>query len=63
MKVLVIQNRKGIGDLFIFLPYIFGISKALNVPISLLVPQNTRAKDLLKDSPYINEIIVLDRDD
>ena len=48
MKVLVIQNRIGIGDLLIFLPYIYGISKELNTPISLLAKQNTRAKDLLK---------------
>ena len=63
MKVLVIQNRMGIGDLIIFLPYIFSISKEYNTPISLLVRENTRAKDLLKDSPYIDEIITLDRDD
>ncbi len=36
MKVLVIQNRMGIGDLLIFLPYIYAISKELNAPISLL---------------------------
>jgi len=63
MKVLVIQNRMGIGDLIIFLPYIFGVSKALNAPVSLLAQQNTRAKDLLKNNPYIEEIITLDRDD
>ena len=63
MKVLVIQNRMGIGDLFIFLPYICAISKELNAPISLLARQNTRAKDLLKDNPHIKEVITLDRDD
>ena len=63
MKVLVIQNRMGIGDLLIFLPYIYIISKELNVPISLLARQNTQAKDLLKDNPHIKEIINLDRDD
>ena len=63
MKVLVVQNRMGIGDLFIFLPYICAISKELNTPISLLARQNSRAKDLLKDNPHIKEIISLDRDD
>ena len=63
MKVLVIQNRMGIGDLLIFLPYIYSISKKLNTPISLLARQNTRAKDLLKDNPHIKEVIILDRDD
>ena len=63
MKVLVIQNRIGIGDLFIFLPFICCISRKLNKPVSLLARQNTRAKDLLKDNPYIKEVITLDRDD
>lgn len=63
MKVLVIQNRMGIGDLVIFLPYIFCISKTFNTPISLLVRENTKARDLLKNNPHISEIIILDRDD
>ena len=63
MKVLVVQNRMGIGDLIIFLPYIYSISREYNTPISLLVKENTRAKDILKDTPYIDEIIILDRDD
>ena len=63
MKVIVIQNRMGIGDLIIFLPYIFSISKEYSTPISLLVRENTRAKELLKSNPHVNEIITLDRDD
>jgi len=42
MKVLVIQNRMGIGDMVIFLPYIEAISKYFNTPISLLVKENTK---------------------
>ena len=63
MKVIVIQNRMGIGDLIIFLPYIFSISKEYNMPVSLLVRKNTRAKELLKNNPHVSEIITLDRDD
>ena len=63
MKVIVIQNRMGIGDLIIFLPYIFSISKEYNTPVSLLVRKNTRAKELLKNNPHVSEIITLDRDD
>ena len=63
MKVIVIQNRMGIGDLIIFLPYIFFISKEYNTPVSLLVRKSTKAKELLQNSPYVNEIITLDRDD
>ena len=63
MKVLVIQNRMGIGDLIIFLPYIFSISKEYNTSVSLLVRENTRARELLKNNPCVSEIIILDRDD
>ena len=63
MKVIVIQNRMGIGDLIIFLPYIFFISKEYNTPVSLLVRESTKAKELLQNNPYVNEIITLDRDD
>jgi len=63
MKVLVTQNRRGIGDLIIFLPYIFYISKKLSVPVSLLVQKNCRAEELIAQDPRIDEIILLDRDD
>ena len=63
MKVIVIQNRMGIGDLIIFLPYIFSISQEYNMPVSLLVRKNARAKELLKNNPHVSEIITLDRDD
>ena len=63
MKVLVTQNRRGIGDLVIFLPYIFYISETLSVPVSLLVQKNCRAEELIANDPRINEIILLDRDD
>ena len=63
MKVLVIQNRIGIGDLILFLPYVYSISKKFNIPISLLVRETTKAKQLLKNDSYIDEIIILDRDD
>ena len=63
MKVLVIQNRMGIGDMVIFLPYIEAISKYLNSPVSLLVKENTKCSEYLKDNPNIDKIITLDRDD
>ena len=40
MKILVIQNRMGIGDTVIFLPFIKAISKKFGVPVSLLVKKN-----------------------
>ena len=37
MKILAIQNKMGIGDTVIFLPFIKAISKKFQVPVSLLV--------------------------
>ena len=63
MKVLVIQNRMGIGDMVIFLPYIEAISKYFNIPISLLVKENTKSLEFLSNNSSINKIITLERDD
>ena len=62
MKILAIQNRMGIGDTVIFLPFIKAISKKFQVPISLLVKQNSRANEFLSYTNYIDEIIHLERD-
>ena len=61
MKVLVIQPKIGMGDMVIYLPYIHAISKKLSSPVSILVKENSRAKDLLTDDYHIGEIITLDR--
>ncbi len=62
MKILAIQNKMGIGDTVIFLPFIKAISKKFQVPISLLVKQNSRANEFLSYTNYIDEIIHLERD-
>ena len=59
MKVLVVQQRMGIGDMVIFLPYIHAISKKLNSPVSLLVKKNSKAEQLCAEDPHIEEIICL----
>tara|TARA_B100001057_G_scaffold493830_1_gene589153 strand:- start:1515 stop:2471 length:957 start_codon:yes stop_codon:yes gene_type:complete len=61
MKVLVIQPKIGMGDMVIYLPYIHAISKKYQTPVSILVKENSRAKQLLVDDKYIDEIIILDR--
>ena len=33
MKILAVQNRMGIGDMVIFLPFIEAIAKKFGVPI------------------------------
>ena len=63
MKVLVVQNRMGIGDMVIFLPYIEAISKYYNTPVSILVKENTKCVEYLADNPKIDNIIILDRND
>ena len=62
MKILAIQNRMGIGDTVIFLPYIQAISKKYNTPISILVKKNSKADQFLDQTKYIDQIIFLERD-
>jgi len=61
MKVLVIQPKIGMGDMVIYLPYIHAISKKYQTSVSILVKENSRAKQLLIDDKHIDEIIILDR--
>ena len=60
MKVLVIQQRMGIGDMIIFLPYIHAISKKIQSKVSLLVKKNSKAESLCADDEHIGEIMNLD---
>ena len=62
MKILVIQNRMGIGDTVIFLPYIRALSKKFNSPISLLVKESSKADQFLFQTNYIDKILLLERD-
>ena len=41
MKILAIQNRMGIGDTIMFLPFIEAVSKKYNTPVNLLVRENS----------------------
>ncbi len=62
MKILTIQNRMGIGDMVIFLPFIEAIAKKFATPVYLLVKENSKASQFLKTNKNIKEIIILDRD-
>ena len=62
MKILIIQQRYGIGDMVIFLPYIHAISKKFSVPISLLCKESSKAIDILGEDEHIDEIITLDKE-
>ena len=61
MKILVIQNKMGIGDMVIYLPFIGAISKKFNTPVSILVKESSKAEQFLKDSNIIDKIIILER--
>ena len=61
MKILAIQNRMGIGDMVIFLPYIEAISKKFNSPVSILVKENSKALEYLENNKYIEKILILER--
>jgi len=63
MKILAVQNRKGIGDTVIFLPFIKAISQKYSTPIDILVRENSKAEQFLTDTKYINNIHILDRND
>ena len=61
MKILVIQNRMGIGDTVIFLPYIKAISEHYKSPVNILVKKTSKAEEFLYQTKYIDQIIALDR--
>ena len=62
MKILAIQNRMGIGDTVIFLPFIEAISKKFDTPVSLLIKKSSKADQYLDQTPYLDKIIFLERD-
>ena len=61
MKILAIQNRMGIGDTIMFLPFIEAVSKKYNTPVNLLVRENSKAEQYLEESSYIDKIYTLER--
>ena len=62
MKILAVQNRMGIGDTVIFLPFIEAISRKFNTPVSLLVKKSSKADQYLARTNYLDKIIFLERD-
>tara|TARA_B100001769_G_C22071669_1_gene576857 strand:- start:569 stop:1531 length:963 start_codon:yes stop_codon:yes gene_type:complete len=61
MKILAVQNRMGIGDTVIFLPFIKALSEKYNSPISILVKKNSKADQFLYQTSYIDKILLLER--
>jgi heptosyltransferase II len=61
MKILVIQNKMGIGDTVLFLPFIKALSKKFNSPVSLLVKESSKANQYLDQTSYIDKILLLEK--
>ena len=61
MKILTIQNRIGIGDMVIFLPFIEAIAKKFATPVYLLAKESSKASEILKSNKNVKEVIILDR--
>ena len=61
MKILVVQNKMGIGDMVIYLPFIDAISKKFNTPVSILAKQSSKAEQFLIDNKNIEKIIILEQ--
>jgi len=59
--VNVIIKSSGIGDLCILIAYIHAISKSAGTPVIVLAQKSTRASSILKNDPYIKEVIDLDK--
>jgi heptosyltransferase-2 len=61
MKILAVQNRMGIGDTVIFLPFIETISRKFNTPVSLLVKKSSKADQYIEQTDYLDKLIFLER--
>jgi heptosyltransferase-2 len=61
MKILVVQNKMGIGDMVIYLPFIDAISKKFNTPVNILAKQSSKADQFLIDNKNIKKIIILEQ--
>ena len=59
-KALVIIKSMGIGDLSILIANIHAISKKMAMPVTVLTQKSTRAKEILKHDPHVQEVIELD---
>ena len=62
MKILAVQNRMGIGDTVIFLPFIKAVSEKFNSPVSILVKESSKADQYLFQTNYVDKILILERD-
>ena len=58
-KAIVIIKSMGIGDLCILISNIHAISKKIEKKVTVLAHKNTRASEILKNDPHVEEVIEL----
>ncbi len=59
--VNVTVKASGIGDLCILIANIHAISKSVGKPVVVLAQKSTRASSILKNDPFVKEVIELDK--
>ena len=59
--VNVIVKASGIGDLCILIANIHAISKSVGNPVVVLAQKSARASSILKNDPFVKEVIELDK--
>ena len=60
MKILILQNRMGIGDMIMFLPFIEAISKKFKTPVTILAKKNTKVEMYFNNKEIVEEIMYLE---
>tara|TARA_Y100000590_G_C15627718_1_gene980009 strand:+ start:44 stop:982 length:939 start_codon:yes stop_codon:yes gene_type:complete len=59
--VNIIFKSSGIGDLCILIANIHAISRSIGRPVVVLAQKSTRASSILKNDPFVKEVIELDK--
>ena len=59
--VNITVKASGIGDLCILIANIHAISKSIGKPVVVLAQKSTHANSILKNDPFVKEVIELDK--
>jgi len=60
MQIGIIQNRPGIGDMCLFLPFIQLIAKKYKKKVIVFTKKRSKAKEVLKYDPHISKVLYID---
>jgi len=60
MQIGIIQNRPGIGDMCLFLPFIQLIAKKYKKKVIIFTKKRSKAKEVLKYDPHISKVLYID---